>query len=370
MQRIAIDDLESGMVIARTIIASDGRALLNENTRLNDTFIHRLRLLGVMSVYVKDGLADIEVPEIISSRVRASVSATLNTSLKNFALKKTLDMESMKKLVSMLLEDIITNRNVILHLEDVRSYDDQLLMHSLNVAVFSMMTGFSMGYNEGKLVELGLGTLLHDIGMIMIDPDIIHRRDQLGNSESEIFRGHPEIGFNILRTYREVSTKVAHIAYQHHERFDGSGYPRQLNRKQILEYAKIAAIADAFDNVISDTSSRQGYSANDALTVLRKLGNTYFDPEMIEAFASNVAIYPVGCLLSLNTGHIAVVTSATKINSTRPMVYLICDKEGQLIKPPYAIDLQQCNEVSIIRRLSNQETEVIRTKFACQQKLN
>ncbi|MEN6347930.1 MAG: HD-GYP domain-containing protein, partial [Syntrophomonas sp.] len=167
MQRITIDNLEPGMVIARTIIASDGRALLNENTRLNDTYIHRLRNLGVLSVYVKDGLADIDVPEIISTQVRSAVSSKLNNCLKTFAVKKTLDIESMKKMVSILLEDIIRNRNVIIHLEDIRSYDDELLLHSINVAVFSMMTGLNMGYSEGKLVEVGLGTLLHDIGMIM-----------------------------------------------------------------------------------------------------------------------------------------------------------------------------------------------------------
>ncbi len=370
MQRIAIEELESGMVIARTIIASDGRALLNENTRLNDTFINRLRLLGVMSVYVKDGLADIEVPEVVSAQVRAAVSLKLNQTLKTFAAKKTLDVNSMKNLVSILLEEVISNRNVIIHLEDIRSYDDDLLYHSLNVAVFAMMTGLSMGYTEGKLVELGLGSLLHDIGMIMIDPDILHRRGELTDTEGEVFRGHPEIGFNILRTYREVSTKVAHIAFQHHEKVDGSGYPRQLNHKQILDYAKIAAIADTFDNVTSNKYVGHSYSASEALTVLRKLGNTYFDLEIIEAFATNVAIYPIGCLLSLNTGHIAVVTSASKINSTRPIIHLVCDQEGQLIKPPQPIDLQKSNEVSIVRRLNNQETDVIRFKITAQQNLN
>lgn len=370
MQRISIEDLEPGMVIARTIIASDGRALLNENTRLNDTYINRLRFLGVMSVYVKDGLADIEIPEIISTQVLAAVSNNLNNCLKNFAAKKTLDIDCMKKMVNILLEDIVKNRNVIIHLEDIRNYDDHLLFHSVNVAVFSMMTGLSMGYTEGKLVELGLGSLLHDIGMIMIDPGILHKGGQLTEEESKIMRGHPEIGFNILRTYREVPTIVAHIAYQHHERVDGSGYPRQLDRKQIIEYAKIASIADTFDNVITRKEFFKGYTTSQALEVLRKLGNNYFDTEVVEAFAANVAVYPVGCLLSLNTGYIAVVTSATKINSTRPMIYVICDQKGKLIQPPYPIDLQKTNEVSIVRRLNYEETDSIRSVFTAQQRMN
>ncbi|MEN6349370.1 MAG: HD domain-containing phosphohydrolase, partial [Syntrophomonas sp.] len=170
--------------------------------------------------------------------------------------------------------------------------------------------------------------------------------------------------------YREVSTKVAHIAYQHHERVDGSGYPRQLDRKQIIEYAKIAAVADTFDHVITHRSFNPGYATTECLNILRKLGNICFDTEVVEAFAENVAVYPIGCLLKLNTGHIAVVTSATRINSTRPMIYLISDQNGMLIRPPYAIDMQKSKEVSIVKRLNIDETENIRSLIAAQQKLN
>jgi len=271
-------------------------------------------------------------------------------------------------MISLLLEDIVTNRNVIIHLEDIRAYDDYLLFHSINVAVLSMMTGLSMEYPEAKLVDLGLGALLHDLGMIMIDSAIFKsaREKELTAEEREEIQKHAEIGFNILRTYREVPTKVAHIAYQHHERFDGSGYPRKLDKKQILEYASIVAVADVFDAIVSDRPFRRGYSSTDAMLIIRRLVNTYFDSEVVEAFATNIAMYPIGCLVSLNSGHIAVVTSVSKINSLSPVVYVTLDHDLNFIEKPFQLNLQEIKGFKIQRRLSYEETEVVRAKIAGQ----
>ncbi|MDD3363928.1 MAG: HD-GYP domain-containing protein [Syntrophomonas sp.] len=366
MKRVLVDELESGMVVARTVIGSDGRALLVQNTSLSEVYIKRLHLLGLQSVYIKDGLSDIDIPEVVSMQVRSAVSNQLNHSLQQFSSKRALDVKNLRNGVSMLLDDIVSNHNTLIHLDDIRSHDDYLLLHSLNVAILSMMTGLTLGYNEGNLIDLGLGALLHDIGMIMIDPHILNKAGGLTPDESEEVRKHPEIGFNILRTFREIPTRVTHIAYQHHEKVDGTGYPRQLDRKTILEYAQITAVADTFDAVVADRPFRKGYSTTDGMIILRKLVNTFFDPEIVEAFATNIAMYPVGSLISLNTGHIALVTSATKINSSRPRVNVVCDSNFNLIYPNFEIDLQKTNEVSIVKRLNNEETDMIRCQLSVQ----
>ncbi len=366
MRKVFMEEMENGMVIARTIIGADGRALLTENTRLNEVYIQRLQELGITSLYIKDGLADIEIPEVISAQVLTAVSSNINSMLKTFSSRKTLDIDQFRKMVSLLLEDILINRNVIIHLDDIRAYDDYLLFHSINVAVLSMMTALNMGYSEAKLVDLGLGALLHDIGMIMIDPVVFKaaRERELSAEEREVIKSHAEIGFNILRTYREVPTKVAHIAYQHHERLDGSGYPRKLDKKQILEYAAIVAVADVFDDIISDRPYRRGYSATEAMIVIRSMINTYFDAEVVEAFADNIAMYPIGCLVCLNTGHIAVVTSVSKINSLSPIVHVVLDTERNFIERPFQINLQESKGFTIKNRLSNEETEAVRARIA------
>jgi HD-GYP domain-containing protein (c-di-GMP phosphodiesterase class II) len=199
--------------------------------------------------------------------------------------------------------------------------------------------------------------------MIAIDRSIINNPGTLNPQEMDIIKQHPEAGFNILRSYHELSTTSAHIAYQHHERVDGSGYPRGLRDKEIVEYAKITAVVDTFDAVISDHPYRKAYSTIDGLTVLKGLRNTYFDPEIVDAFISNIALYPIGSLIRLNDGRIAVVTSANRFNMTRPIIEVMTDQYGNPLKTSTSIDLQQSSKIKISGRLNKQETADILHKI-------
>ncbi|MGE5389465.1 MAG: HD-GYP domain-containing protein [Deltaproteobacteria bacterium] len=364
MRRVYIEDLEPGMIIARSVMGADGRPLLTQNTPLTASYILRLRGYGIGSAYIKDGFSDIEIPEVVSAQVLNAVSSQLKQSMESFVAKRNLDMAAMKKSVALLIENILSNRQVLIQIDDIRSYSDYLLLHSINVAVFSIMTGLSMGYGESSLMDLGLGCLLHDIGLISIDPALLDRPDELTASERQQLNQHPEIGFNILRHYREISTTAAHIAYQHHERVDGLGYPRQLTKRQIVEYARIAAVADTFDEIISDHPYRRGYTVPEGLTVLRRLTRSHFDGDVVEAFALNIAIYPVGSLLKLNNGLTAVVTSVNRWNQYRPLVQVIADARGVLLESNYPLDLARVREAQIVRRLSESEAQEIKDNIA------
>lgn len=362
MRRLPLAALEPGMIVARTVSATNGRPLLIQNTPLTQAYIHRLQVLGIGSVWIKDGLADVDIPQIISDKVLTAVSISLSDTINRMTAGKTINVPNLKKSVSLLIEDILFNRNMLIQLEDIHTYNDYLLFHSINVAVFSIMTGMTLGYTEGNLADLGIGALLHDIGMIFIDPAITKKPGNLTASEQEEVMKHPDYGFNILRTNREIPITAAHVAYQHHERLDGGGYPRQLAGKQILEYGQIAAVADTFDAVVADRPYRKGYSTPEGVLILKKLSNTFFHPDIVDAFTANIAIFPVGSLLHLNTGHIAVVTSVTKLNSSRPVVNVICDDGGNLLQPPFEIDLAKTDEVKIVGRLNHEETNSLRIR--------
>lgn len=364
MRRIYIEDLEPGMIIARSVMGADGRPLLTQNTTLTASYILRLHAYGIGSVYVKDGFSDIEIPEIVSAQVLTAVSTQLKQSMESFVAKRNLDVGAMKKSVALLIENILSNRQVLIQIDDIRSFNDYLLLHSINVAIFSIMTGLSMGYTESSLMDLGLGCLLHDIGLISIDPDLLNRPEELSASERQKLNQHPEIGFNILRHYREISTTAAHVAYQHHERVDGLGYPRQLTKRQIVEYARIAAVADTFDEIITDHPYRQGYSITEGMTVLRRLTRSHFDGDVVEAFTMNIAVYPVGSLLKLNNGLIAVVTSVNRWNQYHPQVQVIADARGVLLENNYSLDLAKVKDAQIVRRLTETEAQEIKDNIA------
>ncbi|MEQ8174487.1 MAG: HD-GYP domain-containing protein [Syntrophomonadaceae bacterium] len=370
MRRVPVEDLQPGMVVARTVMGFTGRALLTENTRLTDNYIARLGKIGIGSVYIKDGLGDGEVPELVSEAVLFSVTNNLNSSLKTFTVDNSINVTSFKKSVKLLLENILNNPSVLIQLEDIRSFSDYVFTHSTNVAVYSIMAGISLGYSESSLADLGLGALLHDIGMLTLDAQILTDPEALSIVERDKIKLHPELGFNLLRQHREISALSAHVAYQHHERVDGKGYPRGLNGDQILDYAKIVAVTDTFDAVISDRPHRTGCTTTDAMVVIKKLSGTHFDPVFVEAFASNVALYPVGSVLKLNTGHLAVVTSVNRFNSDRPRISVICSQAGDLIKPAYEIDLAQTPEISVMRRLTYEETQIIRLRIEKESRLD
>lgn len=369
MQRVFWESLEPGMVIARTVVGLDGRSLLTENTRLTESYIERLKALGIRSIFIKDGLADVEIPAVISEQVLAAVSGTLDKSIKNITNRNLLNIDNLKRSVSLLIEDIMSNRHLLIQLEDIRSHDDYLFLHSINVAVFSIMMGMTMNYTEEKLMELGLGALLHDIGMIMVDQSILKKETALNTSELEIVRRHPEIGFNILRTYREVSTMSAHIAFQHHERVDGTGYPRLMEGKQIIEYAKVVAVADTFDAVVSDRPYRNGYSSSEAITILKKLSNSYFEPEIVDALIANIARYPVGSILLLNSGNLALVTGVTKANANLPEIHIISDPIGGLLTLPFKVELNNTNKYKIVRKLNEEEVKRVKALIRIRQNL-
>ena len=225
MKRVYTDELQAGMIVARTVTGTEGRILITQNTELTENLIRKLQELDIASVFVKDNLIDIEAEDILSNKVLATVSSTLKRSLNAFCGGKDLDMISLRKSVNLLIDEVVLNRNVLIQKEEIRSHSDYFIFHPINVATCAIMTGLSLGYPEGNIVIWDWAPL-HDIGMITIDRSIINNPGALNQQEMDKIKKHPEIGFNVLRNYHEISPTSLLITYQHHERVDGSGYPR------------------------------------------------------------------------------------------------------------------------------------------------
>ncbi|MFB5066664.1 MAG: HD-GYP domain-containing protein [Syntrophomonadaceae bacterium] len=367
MYRISIQELEPGMIVGRSILNSEGNPLLIKNTILTSQYIDRLEQLGLGSVYIKDGLADVEVPEVVSQQVQTAVARTLKQNFNTLKSKGRINSQTLKKSVAMMIDSIASNREVLFSLEDIRAFDDYLFYHSINVSILSIMTGFDLGYNELQLMELGVGALLHDLGLILVDQAILNKPGPLTADEMRMMQKHPEAGFNILRAYDEISLLSAHIAYQHHERWDGSGYPRNLSEDNILEYGRIVAIADVFDALLSDRPYRKGYTLDEVTTVATKLTNRYFDPEILEVFLSNIAAYPVGSLVKLNNGAIAVVISASKKTRLYPSLAIIVDHDGNRVKPAAQFKTSPSSRARIVHKLGHKESQAVIADYLAQQ---
>lgn len=347
MQRIAIINLEPNMIVARNIYSPDGVLLLSADTVLKSLHIDRLQQFDIPNIYIKNPFTDtiansdlIEtIPEVVREETRVQAIQLINNSFQKLAATQQLDTGPAKAITDFILDEVIKNRGAMIHLTDIRARDGYTFGHSVNVCVLATFTGIQLGYDMNQLRELALGALLHDAGKMLIPKEILLKPGPLTDNEIKLMEQHSDLGFNLLRKQSDIPLLSAHIAYQHHEKFDGSGYTRRLSRTDIHEYARIVAIADVYDALTSDRPYKEGCLPHEAYETMLTLANSHFDPVILKHFLDQIALYPLGSIVQLNTGDIAVVIRVTPGLQTRPALKLLFDANNTPLNNGPEIDL-------------------------------
>ncbi|MDT8902480.1 HD-GYP domain-containing protein [Anaeroselena agilis] len=342
MQRVSLAVLQSGMTVAGNVRGADGRLLVRNGMVLTDASIKKLASLGIGSVYIRNPLFEaIDVPELVREDTRVKLIRALQTAFAGYQKSGDLDTAALRGEVKTMVAEIVGNRESMIHTFDLRTYQDYVYAHSVNVAIISVLIALSLDYNEARLIDLALGALLHDIGMLAVPKDIILKVGNLTPAESEAMQRHVNDGFEIIRKRREISTLAAHVAFQHHERIDGTGYPRRLKGDNIHEYARIVAVADIFDALIADRPYRKGMLPHEAYEIMMTLADKYLDKAILDIFLANVAIYPVGTVVRLSGGETAVVASVRPRLQARPVVKILLDAAGAVVENGPDLDLAE-----------------------------
>ena len=150
----------------------------------------------------------------------------IKKAFEEFQRIKILKIYDIRHVIDRIIEDILQNKNVLIHLTDIRARDDYAFGHSVNVCLVSTMIGVKMHFSDQQLTELAIGAILHDVGMMSISPDLVRKKNKLTSEEWEITKEHTNLGFDVLRMQGTVTMASSQVAYQHHENFDGTGYPR------------------------------------------------------------------------------------------------------------------------------------------------
>ncbi|MGE5415818.1 MAG: HD-GYP domain-containing protein [Acidobacteriota bacterium] len=358
MEQVNIDELLPGMILGYTVVDKDGEPLFVKNTMLTLQNITNLSKSGIKNVFIKKSFADITLPEALATRVQSTATKNIEAIFREVHAKGAINIELLKRSMALLLEHAMKNTDVLISLAGIETYGDYLIKHSLDVAILSLSIGLSLGLSEASLVDLAIGAVLHDIGMTYVDPGIVNKPDKLSNHEMALVQKHAEIGYSILRTYNEFTIGISNIALQHHERWDGTGYPKGLERTKIQDYARIIAIADVFDALISDRPYRKGFSIEEALIIMEKLEGNYFETEAFGAFLSGIVQYPVGSMVCLNNGQTATVIRSADRLSNRPVVASVLDEQGKPFDSPEVVNLEDVPSIAIIKKLSESETEM------------
>ena len=355
-----IDSAEEGDFLARPILLENGGVLVGAGVRLTWPLIKRMKELGIDRVYVEDDLTGDIVPEdVVSEETRQEAVATVHramtqiidgTLIKSRAADREIG-SVFRNVFNRILRDISRRSNVMVNLVTLHTTDGYLFHHAVNVAILAGIIGLSKGYNQQQLEELGVGALLFDIGMTRVPASIRDKKGPLSCEERLEMQRRAEIGFDLLRARFDISLLSAHCALQHHERFDGLGYPRGLKGGEIHEYAQIVAIADVYDALTSVRPYRNRHKPSEAIEYLFASGNAQFDIELVRLFCRHICIYPVSTTVMLNTGQIGVVSANHPGSVQRPTVRILREADGRAVGAPYEIDLRKELNVTIISSL-------------------
>ena len=327
MRYVPIFCLREGMVLAKSLYGSDGSLLLQKGQTLKQSYISHMALYGFQGVYIVDKLSEeIEIKTIIDDELRNSAAKVVKDlyvqSLTTGIRQNT--TEEAKAVVHSIVEEIIKNRDIMVNMIDLKSYDNYTYYHSVNVGVLSIVVGVALGMNGADLYKLGLGALLHDIGKVFIDKGIIDKPAFLTPEEFEEVKKHPALGYEYLMD-ANLNLPVSGLigVLQHHERNDGSGYPEGLSGEEINRLSRITAIADVFDAMTSDRPYRPGMMPSEVMEYLMGGAGTLFDSDLVYLFTRKVAAFPLGTCVLLSNGLTAIVVENYEDCGLRPKVKIV-----------------------------------------------
>ncbi|ODA41229.1 HD-GYP domain-containing protein [Desulfosporosinus sp. BG] len=336
MRLVNIRYVEEGSILARPVLNSSGTVLLRAGVHLTASYIERLKTLGYDVLFIQDKrLDDVEIHTAITAQTRevAYKSIELISKYIERDSKDSLPMDNIRSTVQQMINDLLASSDILGNLTEIQGYDDYTFHHSVNTTIISLILAMASGYTEQKLIELGMGVLMHDIGKIKIPEEVLNKRSPLSGAEFEEIKRHTTYGFEILRKNNDLSLLSAHVAYQHQEKWDGSGYPRGLKGSSIHEYGRLASVADVYEALTSKRVYRNAIEPNEAYEYIVSQGNTHFDPEILEIFKKNIAVYPSGSGVLLSNGQRGNVIKQNLAFPNRPFVRVFYENEKTLAAP-------------------------------------
>lgn len=332
MRYLQTSKLKPGMALGQDIYDGAGRLLWPKHLLLSPEYISNLEFLGYPGIYIDDEFTKgIEIQQILSPQVKRQA---LNLVHKMFAFDEEVEDVpvselKIKKTVESMVESLLSNGDVMCNVLDIKNYDDYIYYHSINVAMMSAILGIRCGLDQENLYQLTSAAMMHDIGKKLIDVDIANEKRKLSLQERKMLKEHPKLGADYLRGNYSFSDCINASVAQHHENYDGSGYPFGKGGDNISLFARIIRVADQFDMMISKQPGKKEMSPSDAVEYIMAGMGTKFDPKLVQLFVKKIAVYPVGCEVALSNGRCGVVARNFEGFFLRPLVKIM--KTGEMV---------------------------------------
>ena len=340
MRYIPVNCIRPGMICGKRIIGQNNQLLLNKGATIQEAYIEKILQLGFPGLYIEDNLSDdIEVQDVISNALRARSVKTIKDLFIGAGQNQSpaARIQQLERTVDEMIDQILNNKDVQVNMLDLKIFDDYTYFHSVNVAVLSLLIGISLNKKRPVLRELGMAAILHDIGKVFVDKDILNKPDRLTAEEMNQMMSHSEKGYQYLKQQFSISGSTLDAIIDHHEKIDGSGYPNKKSEQTITESGRIIAVADVYDALTSDRPYRKAMPPAEAIEYLMGGSSVLFDENIVKNFIKKIVPYSPGMTVRLSNNSLAIVIRNHPDACLRPVVRII-QEQGRQVEP-YTVDL-------------------------------
>ena len=369
-ETITIDQLEAGMYVksfsdnANLNIKSEGYISCEESiTQLRNAKIVSLVIVPEkqkQTVNLDNVFSEIEIiknsketqlnkkPEIpLDNELKKASDLYKNAKnlqskiLEQIKQEKSLPGDDIQTTTDAMVDSIFRNQDALTCMSRLQTKDVQLTEHSLNVAILMSVFAKHLNIDKRIIQELALGAFLHDIGIVLIPKEILNKKSALTAEENKIMQSHVALGIKLLEDTPSISYIAIQMVKEHHERLDGSGYPKQLKGKEISKYGRMIAIVNAYDSMTSNRPYKNSIHPINAFKALIAESPDAYDEELVEKFIQCLGVYPVGTLVKLNSGKLGLISKLNKKKPLRPYVRVFYNTRMNQAIPIEEINLSE-----------------------------
>lgn len=340
-----IIDIEQGADIAPSRMAAARERIL-ELQEKDQKINQEVRLLAEADItkpsrkpYQDEAAFEDELA--VAKEIESETRDIMREALAGVGSGKTVDLALAGKAIHKMVDSIVRNPDALMVLSQLKDVNEYTALHSVRTAIVATAFGRHLALSRDELRVIGMGALLHDIGMARLPKEILDKPSGLSAQEFQVMTQHVKWGAEILGASGGVPQGSIEMVLQHHERGDGSGYPAQRNAKSISPAGAISAIVDVYDAITSDRNYSGGLSAEDALKRMYEWRKKDFNPQMVEEFIKCMGIYPIGSLVELSTGAIGVVVTINRARRLKPKVALVLTANKTPFSHRFIADLNE-----------------------------
>ena len=263
------------------------------------------------------------------------------TMFEDVRMGHAVDAAGANALVGEISDSVSRNPGALISLARLKSVDDYTYLHSVAVCALMVALARQLGLEEAQVRSAGMAGLLHDLGKAMMPLDVLNKPGKLTAAEFEVIKSHPEAGYRMLLKSENIDAIALDVCLHHHEKMDGSGYPKGLKGDEISLLAKMGAVCDVYDAITSNRPYKAGWDPAEALRKMAEWSKGHFDPGVFQAFVKSMGIYPIGSLVQLSSGRIGVVTEQAEASLVMPRVKVFFSTKSNMRISPELVDLSR-----------------------------